>query len=143
MEGVKKSDNILKEYSIYFIQQRYKIYSQMMYNYQAHIELLHAEFIINITERNNYLKIVNELLKTMNSKYNTVMLDICESKNKNTNVNNLNKIIINNSSNFEEVLKLHNIKLIRLYAYIVELEYYLYMSVKYEKLLNIKYNKNK
>jgi len=41
------------------------------------------------------------------------------------------------------VLKLHNIKLIRLCVYIVELEYYLHISVKYEKLFNIKYNKNK
>jgi hypothetical protein len=39
------------------------------------------------------------------------------------------------------ILKLHNINLMQLYVWIVEIEYYIYISVQFEKLLNMKYNK--
>jgi hypothetical protein len=39
------------------------------------------------------------------------------------------------------ILKLHNINLIQLYAWIAEIEYYRYTPVQFEKPLNMKYNK--
>jgi endopeptidase La len=115
-EESKKKD-ILKEYLIYHIQQRYTKYSTILYNYQSHIERLHEDFVITNTDRNNYLKIVNEILKTMNTKYNLVMLDLCNTNNNNNNNNN-NKIIftqalettiLNNPNNKQDVLHLYNI----------------------------------
>ncbi len=39
------------------------------------------------------------------------------------------------------VLKLHSINLIRSYVWIAEIEYYMYTSAQFKKLLNMKYNK--
>ena len=39
------------------------------------------------------------------------------------------------------ILKLHNINLIQLYAWVAEIEYYMYTLVQIEKPLNMKHNK--
>ena len=82
------SDLIFKEYQIHNLQKEYNKYSILLLNYQEHVKNLYGEHILTITERNNYFKQLNDLLRKMNTLYNDYMVNICDD-NTNSNVSNI------------------------------------------------------
>lgn len=73
--------NNIKDHKIDLLQNYYQKYSVYFINYQAHLEKLFADNIINISERNNLLKIIMDLIRQLNLVYNNNMIEICESDN--------------------------------------------------------------
>lgn len=63
-------DATIRDYKIYFLQNDYKLLSEITYNQMKHIEKCTEMNLINNTERNNYFKIINEIIKQMNIIYN-------------------------------------------------------------------------
>jgi endopeptidase La len=74
------TDISLKDYRIHCLQKEYKRYSIFLSDYQGHIEMCFYNGIINISERNNYCKILNNLLTRMNATYNSNMMGIYENE---------------------------------------------------------------
>ena len=72
------TDISIRDYRIHNLQKEYQRYSYHLKHFQDHVETCSREGIITINDRNSYLKIINELLKNMNTAYNTHMVDICE-----------------------------------------------------------------
>ncbi len=71
------TDFTIRDYKITNLQNEYSRYSTFLYNIQNHIERCTLDCIVTSTERNNYLKIVNDMLRQINTTYNTHMMDIC------------------------------------------------------------------
>lgn len=61
---------ILKDFMINYIQTEYARFSGILYKCCEHVERCYIEFIININDRNQHLKVLNELIKFMNNIYN-------------------------------------------------------------------------
>jgi endopeptidase La len=61
------------------LHKEYQKYSGYLKNFQDHVEICSREGIISISDRNSNLKIINDLLKSMNVAYNANMVDICEN----------------------------------------------------------------
>ena len=59
-------DTTIRDYKIKSLQNDYKFLSEMMYNQMKHIERCYNNNIINIIDRNNYLKEINEMIRQMN-----------------------------------------------------------------------------
>ena len=72
----------VRDYKIHNLQKEYGRFSSYLFNYQTHIERCFAENIISINDRNNYLKIINDLLRLINTTYNNNMISIYESNTK-------------------------------------------------------------
>jgi endopeptidase La len=70
-----------KKFLLNFLELEYNRYSKLIYNYSDHIEHCYNETIITLVDRNNYLRVLNELIKTMNLLYNE-KLKIFEGINK-------------------------------------------------------------
>jgi len=103
------TDNIIIEYKIYNLQKDYNKYSDILYNYQSHIERCYKNYIITITERNTYLKIINDLIKEMNTTYNFYILETYNETESDTTSNNsfkngLKEILSNKNINNIEIL---------------------------------------
>lgn len=75
----------VKDYYIYLLHKEYDTYFNIMYNYQQHIDSCYNQHIVSITDRNCYLKIMNDMMRLINNEYNVHMLDI---RNKYSNDNN-------------------------------------------------------
>jgi ATP-dependent Lon protease len=71
-------DDNIKDSKIKILMEEYNKYSSYFISFQNHIEKCYNDFIINIKERNNYLKIVNDSLRILNSKYNESIVEIYE-----------------------------------------------------------------
>lgn len=61
---------ILKDFMINYLQNEYKRFSSILNKYFEHVERCHNEFIITTNDRNQHLKVLNELIKAMNNIYN-------------------------------------------------------------------------
>ncbi len=72
------TDISLKDYRIHNLQMEYNRYSTILNNFQKHIGYCYQENIITINERNNFYKILNDLLRKINTTYNAHMMDICD-----------------------------------------------------------------
>ena len=111
------SSTFIKDYQIYNLQKEYTRYSNVLYNLQIHINRLYSNGILNINEKNNHLKVLNDILHKLNNNYNKSMMDICnydsdyseDSDNNNKNdeyVEKLSTLIdvsnINNS-NYDDI----------------------------------------
>ena len=57
--------------NFHIIQYYYKLYSKYIFNIYSHIENCVDNNIIAICDRNNYLKIINKLIKLLNDEYNS------------------------------------------------------------------------
>jgi len=117
-------DATIRDYKMHTLQTEYNKYSKLLFNFQCHIERCYIENIINISEKNNYQKILNDILRQMNTTYNTNMMDICgnnsednsddtnsnENDTKLVNVFNFGNILNVKSSNmFDEIRELVNL----------------------------------
>ena len=121
------TDISLKDYRIHCLQKEYRRHSKYLSNYQEHIEKCYQEAIITLTERNNFCKILNDLLRKMNTTYNVHMMEICEeeyesenadeTKNSLPNILPLSNLTTDSGSNVYEDLR----NLVNLYK-IIDLE---------------------
>ena len=90
----------IKDYKIHNLQKEYNRYSNIFFNLQNHVNRLYNDGILNINDRNNNLKELNDLLRQMNNNYNKYMMETCESENNidkdcttDSNDNILNRLI--------------------------------------------------
>lgn len=60
----------LKDFMINYLQTEYARFSELLNKYYEHVERCYNEFLITTNERNQHLKVLNELIKTMNNIYN-------------------------------------------------------------------------
>lgn len=96
------------------IKTEYRKLSNYLFNTQEHIKNCHNKYIINTTERNNYLNLLNIYLKNININYNKISKKIHSTENNYDNImklypfNNMEKFdsfeSINNCLNLSKVL---------------------------------------
>lgn len=111
------ADITIKEYKIYNLQKEYNIYSLYLLNYQNHVKRCYTDMIINIKERNEYYKMINNILRQMNSLYNSIMMEIdsdTSSESSNSEISKLSDIFptINNDTYgniYDEIRNLINL----------------------------------
>ena len=70
----------VKDYKIHNLQKEYNRYSNFLFNLQNHINLLSSYSIINTNDYNQYFKMIGDLLRKMNNRYNSCMVNTCENK---------------------------------------------------------------
>lgn len=105
----------IRDYKIINLQKEYVRYSTFLYNIQTHIDRCYTYFIINSTDRNNYLKIISDLLKQINTTYNSQMVSICETINSEDSTNSENiiniedDILIDQNGTFDDIKHLVDI----------------------------------
>jgi endopeptidase La len=63
-------DATIREYKIHSLQNDYKLMSKIIYDQTKHIERCYINNIINIIDRNNYLKDFNNIIRQLNINYN-------------------------------------------------------------------------
>lgn len=64
------TDITLREFLINYLQVEYGKYSKLIFNQSEHIDRCHLEGILTIIDRNQHMKVLNDLIKSMNSLYN-------------------------------------------------------------------------
>lgn len=74
----------IRDFTFSYLQAEYKRYAGFMNNYVTHIERLYNENFIQNTERNQYLKQINELIRDLSNVYN----DKLKSMNNSTLIEN-------------------------------------------------------
>lgn len=97
---------IIKDFKINNLIDEYNKYALFFGSYEQHIEKCYINHIINVRERNGYLKIINDLIRQLNTIYNLSMVELYESKNeslKNINVNE------NNIDELRDLIHIHKI----------------------------------
>lgn len=102
------SDTI-KDFKINNLIEEYNKYASLLMSFEQHIEKCHSNYIINVKERNMYLKTINDLVRELNTVYNMTMMDIYENGNKNT-VNGINiNISKENMNELSNLIHIHKI----------------------------------
>ena len=94
---------LIKDFKINTLIEEYHKYSSYFYNFQNHIEKCYSNNIINIRDRNNYLKQINDLIRQLNSTYNVAMVETCENESE------VDKKMTFNDRNVNEVRNLMHI----------------------------------
>lgn len=106
------SEILTTDYKISFLQNEYKFLSKVIFNLEQHVNKLNKDFILNLNEKNIYMKKLNDILKNLNTSYNSYMAKLCESNLddfKDTNNLELTKKEV--SKNIEDIKILEKIKL--------------------------------
>ncbi len=118
------ADISVKDYKIYNLQGEYNKFSNYLLDFQNHIERSYNNNMITINDRNNYFKILNDLLRQTNTIYNTNMMDICgtdlseseddqDERKKNNMLSEIfplaNLTNINSANMFDEIKNLVNL----------------------------------
>ncbi len=98
-------NDLIKEYKIYELQKDYDWYATYLLNLQYHIELCNSINVINNNERNNYLKLITDYIRDLNTTYNISTIKIRDSEL--TDIK-LSKLLLT-SKNFKHVNELINI----------------------------------
>lgn len=80
MSGVSAT---VKDYRIHNLQKEYGRYSDAIYRLQSHIVSCYENSIINVNEKNTYLKTLTDQVKQMNTRYNNCMNELCEESDLN------------------------------------------------------------
>lgn len=115
-------NSILKDFMISYLQSEYMRYSENVNKYYEHVERCHTELILNNTERNQHLKVLNNLIKMMNNIYNDKIIllksrdvieqelnELDDSSNKNSVNNQNNPSEISNSKELIDLIQNNNI----------------------------------
>jgi endopeptidase La len=100
-------DSTLREYKIFILQNDYKIIAKIVYNQSRHIERCYVNNIININDRNNYLKELNTIIKQLNISYNNNIIKLGNDIQNKDNDILISSIIElkNDSDNYFEQMK--------------------------------------
>lgn len=99
----------MKDYRINNLIEEYRKYSLYLDQYQLHIEKCYNEYIINISERNNYISIINSFLRELTTTYNLNMLEINDSLSSPNVIGNMDNIReFNNITNALEIKEIES-----------------------------------
>lgn len=71
-------DATVRDYKISCLQQDYKLLSEVIYHQLKHIDRCLSMNIINVNDRNQYMKILNETTKQLNITYNENISKLCD-----------------------------------------------------------------
>jgi len=82
------SEDAVRDFKTEILKSEYIKYSKYFIEFESHIEKCYNNHFINIIDRNNLLKILNDVIKQINILYNSRTLSIYESENQ-------NKIVVN------------------------------------------------
>src|SRR5437867_4158569 len=96
--------DIIKEFKINNLLEDYNRFSTYFYHFQQHIDKCYENHLINISDRNNYIKSINDLIRQLNTTYNSSMIEIYEGKTE--NFKNI-KITENNVNQVKHLVKIH------------------------------------
>ena len=120
------TDINIRDFTFSYLQAEYKRFANILHNYVLHIERIYNENHIPSSERNQYLKQINELIRDLSNIYNEKLKtmnngtfiidndnterdnkDNTEKNNKNTKLNKDNKEVKskNNNNNSNSILK--------------------------------------
>lgn len=114
---------IAKDIGINNLIEEYTRYSDYLFNFQKHIEKCYNNHIIDIKKRNGLLKIINDLIRQLNTIYNQKMVSICENDDEVHELVEFNKYITSKNTNTKEVQDLINVhKLIGINKYTDQFE---------------------
>ncbi len=114
---------IAKDIGINNLIEEYARYSDYLFNFQKHIEKCYNNHIIDIKKRNGLLKIINDLVRQLNTTYNQKMVSICENDEEVRELVEFNKYITAKNTNTKEVQDLINVhKLIGINKYTDQFE---------------------
>ena len=102
-------EDVIKDFKIKNLTNDYHKYSLYLTAFQTHIEECYTKYIINIKERNLYLKNINDVIRLLNSKYNDTIVEIYDN---NTNELYQNIKIKTNEHNLAELNQLVHIFLL-------------------------------
>jgi endopeptidase La len=72
----------IQDFIIHNLQKEYKRFSVGIYNLEKHINYSFINNIITLNDKNSYFKNLNDLLKQLNNKYNSVMMKTCDNENE-------------------------------------------------------------
>jgi len=72
-------EDVIKDFKIKNLTNDYHKYSLYLSAFQTHIENCYTKYIINIKERNLYLKNINDVIRLLNSKYNDTIVEIYDN----------------------------------------------------------------
>jgi endopeptidase La len=71
----------IKDFKINNLIDEYHKFSSYFRSFQNHIERCYNDHIITIKDRNNFLKLINDLIRQLNTTYNIAMIEITENDN--------------------------------------------------------------
>jgi len=80
-------------------------YSNFLFNFQKHVDKCCDTYIINTKDRNNYIKIINDITRQLNTTYNMAMIDIYDK-----NSSSRDQMINNDLIHIHKLLGLQDIK---------------------------------
>jgi endopeptidase La len=86
----------MKDIIIKYLQSEYSRYSHFLQTYSDHVEKLHDMYVLNITERNQYLRLLNDISKNLNNIYNNNL------KKLKTDISNIDLLDDSNSENISD-----------------------------------------
>jgi endopeptidase La len=66
----------IKNYRSHRLQKEYSKYSTIVFNTQNHVNKLHTHGMLSLADRNHIMKVLNDILKQMNSIYNSFIYDM-------------------------------------------------------------------
>lgn len=97
----------IREYKRHAMRHSYMLYSKCLVQFQSHIERCLQDHIITLAERNNYMRIINDVIHQMGIIYNTCM----EKNNNETKIINFDSLNMNNITceDVFELSQLHHI----------------------------------
>lgn len=102
---------IEKDIGINNLIDEYTKYSDYLLNFQYHIEKCynHHSHIIDIKKRNGYLKILNDLVRQLNTIYNQKMVQICDNETNIYDMYNIKNVSIKNIKEVQELINVHKL----------------------------------
>ncbi|ARF09473.1 ATP-dependent Lon protease [Indivirus ILV1] len=112
---------IAKDIKINNLIEEYARYSDYLFHFQKHIEKCYISYIIDVKKRNSYLKIINDMIRQLNTIYNQRMVSICENDDTMTNLIELDKYAtLTNTKEVQDLINIH--KLIGVNGYVDQFE---------------------
>ena len=85
---------MVRDYKMALIKKEYVKYSELLYNFQYHIETCHSENIILLSDRNQILNQLDDIVKMISNIYNSCIDDYDDS------IDNINNNIAEHDSLF-------------------------------------------
>src|SRR5277367_5677138 len=76
---------MIRDYKMALIKKEYVKYSELLYNFQYHIETCHSENIILLSDRNQILNQLDDIVKMISNIYNSCIDDYDDSTDTNNN----------------------------------------------------------
>lgn len=97
-----------KNFKVEVLKKEYNKYCKIFADFQEHIEKCYNNHFINVIERSNLLKILNDVIKQINIIYNSKILDYCENNDSVSSGKILDIKKVESLSELAEMYKMFN-----------------------------------